>query len=356
MASVYSGNYSTGTYTYTRVRVDYSGTSATAHLLYSRTNSWSGETSAYGVTFTFGGVSTTFDVARYGEMYDSEVASVSFTISASGGTYSGSTSNGSLFSFDGSVTIPSQAPTGLSLSGVQAGPDWVSGTLSVSAWNGGDSSTRYRNLSVMATNDKTTSVRRYERVYGNDLSGLVYVDNNTAYGTMTIVPNTQYWLWWYATNGIAAIQSPDTSTTTVTTLPPKVTDQYISNLSATSFTINWTIPADGGKYAKDYAYSIDGGTTWVSCYVKTDGTMSTAYYVITGLDPTTQYTVKFRVTTSAGTTYCDDFETVTTLARLYGSVNGVTKRIIKLYGPVNGTTKRITKLYGSVNGVTKRVF
>lgn len=110
MATVYSGQYWTGSYTYTRVRVDYSGSSATAILLYSRTNSYSGETSAYGATFSFGGASVAVNAAFYGQKTDAEVARVSFSISPAGGTYSGSC-NGSYLAFSGSVTIPAQTST-----------------------------------------------------------------------------------------------------------------------------------------------------------------------------------------------------------------------------------------------------
>ena len=110
MATVWSGYYSTGTYTKTRVRVDYSGSSATAILLYTRTNSYSGETSAYGATFTFGGASVAVNKAFYGQQTDAEIARVSFSISPAGGTYSGSC-NGSYLAFSGSVTIPAQTST-----------------------------------------------------------------------------------------------------------------------------------------------------------------------------------------------------------------------------------------------------
>ena len=114
MPSVYSGYYTTGTYTKTRVRVDYSGTSATAILLYTRTNTYSGETSSGGgTTFTFGGKSVDMSNKKfYGQQTDAEICRVSFTISTSGGTYSGSTSgNPGLLGFSGSVTIPSQYVT-----------------------------------------------------------------------------------------------------------------------------------------------------------------------------------------------------------------------------------------------------
>lgn len=108
MATVYSGQHWTGNYTYTRVRVDYDyGTrKATATLLYSRTNSYSGETSIYGGWFYFGGVGTGFDAVNYGQKTDVAVASVTFNISLGGGTYTGGCDNGAYYGNSASVSIP----------------------------------------------------------------------------------------------------------------------------------------------------------------------------------------------------------------------------------------------------------
>lgn len=107
MATIYSDASWTGTYTYTRVKVDYdySSTRATATLLYSRTNNYSGATTANGATFTFGDGSTRFSKTFYGKQTDAVVASLNFNYSLSGGTYSGS-SNGSFLGGSWSVTIP----------------------------------------------------------------------------------------------------------------------------------------------------------------------------------------------------------------------------------------------------------
>lgn len=108
MATVYSGQHWTGNYTYTRVKVDYDyGTrKATATLLYSRTNSYSGETSIYGGYFYFGGAGTNFDAVNYGQKTDVAVASVSFNISLGGGTYTGGCDNGAYYGNSASVSIP----------------------------------------------------------------------------------------------------------------------------------------------------------------------------------------------------------------------------------------------------------
>lgn len=95
MPSILSGYTSTGSYTKTRVQVNYTNgsTTATAILLYTRTNTYSGSTSATAGTFTFGGKSVTINKAFYGQKTDAEVCRVDFPISLAGGTYSGTSSN-----------------------------------------------------------------------------------------------------------------------------------------------------------------------------------------------------------------------------------------------------------------------
>lgn len=117
MATLYTGNTSCGTYTYCRVRVDYdySTLKATAKLLHSRTNTWTGSEYADGCVFTFGGVSTGSFYASTGGLgrhTDYQIASVTFSFSAAGGTYSGSTSGyNAPYKFSGSVTIPARTYT-----------------------------------------------------------------------------------------------------------------------------------------------------------------------------------------------------------------------------------------------------
>lgn len=107
MATVYSGASWTGSYTYTRVKVDYSypSTTATATLLYTRTNTYSGETSASGATFWFGNGSAGFSKSFWGQTTDAVVTSCTFTVNLAGGTYSGS-SNGQYLGGSWSVSLP----------------------------------------------------------------------------------------------------------------------------------------------------------------------------------------------------------------------------------------------------------
>lgn len=156
MATVWSGYTSTGTYTKTRVKVDYSGTSATATLCYTRTNTYSGATGGSG-TFTFGGKSVSFNKTFTGQQTDATVASVSFTISTSGGTYSGSSTGASYLAFSGSVNIPAQAsgPSGGSVTYNSCTWNSVNITSSVSSWGSGYSGTP--NLEQIIVKSSATS-------------------------------------------------------------------------------------------------------------------------------------------------------------------------------------------------------
>lgn len=351
MATVYSDNYSTGTYTYTRVKVDYSGTSATATLLYSRTNDYSGATYANNATFTFAGVSTTFNISLSGRQTDYPVTSVNFTIPTTGGTYSGSTSGADYFSFSGSVVIPSQStpPTGLAVSVVETKPEGAVLGVSISSY--GDPSSeagRYLEAGILSANNYY-STRKVEST-GSVLSADIEVDNDSS-GSLAIVGNTQYYYGGYASNTI---------TDASLVAGQFVTTAYPATLSLTSVDINsatvgYSVQADGGFYTKTLEYSLDNGSTWATAATISSGSATSGSFNITGLTAGTEYTLKSRVKTTAGNTLNTDL-TIQTLGGFYGSVGGDTELIEKLYGSVNSQAKKVIKFYGSVNGLSKKIF
>lgn len=354
MASVYSGASWTGDYTYTRVRVDYSGTSATAHLLYTRTNTYSGATSSGSATFTFGGASVGFNQTRYGQMTDSELASVGFGISMGGGYYDGSSSGGYMGGSWG-VTIPSQytAPTGLGINSIVRGIEEFTANVYISGWgtNSTGSSSKYRELQVWTKG--MSEPRRYQPSYGSSTSGNITA-NNSSSGSLTIVGNTEYTLGAYATNGNVATGSQNMGNYTTLAYAPTLA---VDTLGEDNVVINYSTRADGGKYTKTIEYSLDDGATWTAGATVSTGSATTGQFTISGLTDDTEYTLKCRVSTNAGTTAGSDvvFRTLES-HKLYGSVNGQTKKVTKLYGSVSGQTKEIKKLYASVGGVTKRIF
>ena len=310
MATVYSNEYTVG-YNMVRVKCDYSGTSATLTVQFKRksdsyTTTWADSSS----TLTFNGSTKSAPYSWTGTAtsgsWISLVSVSGYSISVSGGSYSWSFNRGyssAVLYGSGTITVPAQAsaPSGLSLSNVSTTSNTVTGTVSITAWGGGDSSTRYRNLSVMATNDKTTSARRYQRVYGNTLSSAITVNNSTQYGTMTIQPNTRYWLWWYATNGTLGTGSPDTSTTTIVTTAPELSAKSATTTGTNSIRVNYTTAADGGYYPKNIQYSLNN-SSWTTGATVSSGSSSSGNFTISGLTTGTAYTIYLRVNTSAGTT------------------------------------------------------
>ena len=357
MPSVYSGNYSTGTYTYTRVRVDYSGTSATAHLLYTRTNAWYDPTSATGATFTFGGASVGFSKSFSGPMTDAEVASVSFTISTSGGTYSGSTSGAGLLGFSGSVNIPAQGnqyPDGLYFAPTEITPESVTGTIAVSNWNGGSSSTRQKAINVCTSNNDNN--RRYTLVTGSQLSDTVTVDNNsTLIGTCNLTGNTRYYFMPWATNG--SHPTPNVYTQFVT--PPYAPTITLDSVSGVKASFSYSLPADGGFYWRNLQYSIDGGNTWKQAMYTETGAAISGTFDITELPARSNITVMTKVKTAGAETAGPSFNIAVgdpEANKILGSVGGRTKRAGLLYGSVNDQSKCIIKVYGSDNGLTKRIY
>ena len=199
MATVYSSEVSVGTYNRIRIKCDYSGTSATLTVQFRRTSSYTTTWSDTQATLTLGGTEKAAAYNYTGTVGESWVdlrpAISGYTISTSGGTYNWVFNNpgsSSVLGCSGTITIPAQStpPTDLAISNISSTTNTVTATVSVSSWGGaGDANSRYRNLSVLETSDKSTSPRRYERVYGNTMSSAITVDNNTQYGSMTIQPN-----------------------------------------------------------------------------------------------------------------------------------------------------------------------
>ena len=367
MATVYSDYYTTGTYTKTRVRVDYSGTSATATLLYTRTNSY--YTQAGTATFTFGGQSVSFTgFSDTGPSYDKVVCSVNFTIASSGGTYSGSTSGSpGLFAFSGSVFIPSQgtAPSNGSITGLST--YWDHGAncacvkaSSVSINDGGLSLTIFNLLGSNApyTDSGYPSHNRIAVNCTNGLGQVLSDSNNSATDTTgyTMQANALVYTGIYAQNSVGAyrLKTADGAPTIITA--PAPFDILPPTLTSTTAEFHVYTSDDGGYYDKTLQYRLNGGS-WIDWTVVQDMLSDDIVLDITGLTPDTWYTLECQVVTTAGTTACNTLHFATPPDQnLYGSVSNAAARVNKLYGSVGGHASQVYKLYGSVNGVAKPVF
>lgn len=255
------------------------------------------------------------------------------------------------------VTIPNpySPPTGLAISNLTPGTESFSADVSITSWGTGSGS---KNLELQCWTLGMNQPRRYQSFNTNNLSANITVDNNSGYspdyGPLTIVGNTEYTIGAYATNGSANTGSVNMGNSTTLAYNPTIS-AIIYNGS--NVTVDYTTLADGGKYSKTYEYSIDGGTTWTTFATVAGGSASSGSFTITGLIPGTAYTMKTRVTTTAGTNNAPD---VTILIpaenKLYGSVSSAAERITDLYGSANSQAQIITKFYGSDNGSATLVY
>lgn len=358
MPTVYSDSYWTGAYTYTRVKVEYSGNSATAILLYSRTNSYSGATTTgWPATFSFGGSSVDMSSrAFYGQQYDSEVCRCSFSISpTSENTYWGSTSGETgLLAFSGSVTIPAQnsRPEGLSatLNSVSTNGAQISVSLSSYGVPSG-SNDRYIEAAILAQSSYG-AVYRYKQLARAN-AGVINVDNSSPGGTLVIQPNTRYYYGAYATNTV--LNTSVVSGQLVTKALPATVQFVSATLNAAAF--SYSVSADGGQNNRFIQYSLDNGSTWKTAVELTGGAAQSGSFVINNLLTGANYTMKTRMWTNAGTTAGEDVTFMTDVAEadnennFYGSVSDRTRKVDELYGEVNHQARRIIKLYGPTTDI-----
>lgn len=145
------------------------------------------------------------------------------------------------------------------------------------------------------------------------------------------------------------------STLTAVTLPATPT-LSISNITASSATLNYSLSADGGAYTKYLQISLDNGNTWETIATVSSGSATSGTYALEFLEKAKTYTVIGRVQTAFGDSTTTSVTFVASNDKLYGSVNGSAKKIVKIYGPVNSQTKKVVKLYGSLNGRAKLIF
>ena len=207
--------------------------------------------------------------------------------------------------------------------------------------------------------------------FGNPSTGTAYIYSGTSasptqmqYSKTTtgnslwtntgLAANTKYYYRARAKNTADLWSSYSADATGVVKAAPATVS--LSSYDSSSATISYSASADGGYYDRYVQYSLDG-TNWSNAATITGGSASSGTFTVSGLNPDTAYTIRTRMTTTAGSLNGSSISVTTKPAvAIYGSVNGQTKKIAKLYGSVNGETKLVKKLYGSVNGVTKLIY
>ena len=340
---------------------DQSGNEATVHLKLqacSQGITYTGTNKAYAMTCgstNTGAVSWAYAPLNANQWYD--VAEITYRATGGSQVYC----RGSVWTYvygdsvceTSDVYLPTfyTAPTGLGIDSIVRGIEDFTARVYLSSWGNNSGGTKYRELQVWTKG--MTEPRRYQPAYGNSLSGNITA-NNSSSGSLTIKGNTEYTLGAYATNGNVATGSQNKGNYTTRAYAPtlsanKIGEDYV--------TIDYSTRADGGKYTKSIQYSLDGGTTWVTGATVSTGSASSGTFTISNLSYDTSYTLKCRVSTSAGTTVGSDvaFRTLKH-CNSYVSVNGKSKTVNKMHCSVNGKSKSVLKLYASVNGKSKLVY
>lgn len=256
------------------------------------------------------------------------------------------------------VTLPtfSTPPTGLAISNLTPGVESFNADVSVTSWGTNVGTLKY--LELQCWTKGMNQPRRYQTNTTGILSTNITVDNDgaytQAYGPLIITGNTEYTIGAYATNGNANTGSVNMGDAVTLAYPANLSDIILTD---TSVEIDYAIRSDGGKYAKTYEYSLDGGDTWETFATVSTGSATSGSFTLTDLEPGVDYTIKHRVTTTAGVSAGTDLTFAIPLKnKFYGSVGGEATRVNKVYGSVNGETKEIKKLYMSVGGFTKRIY
>lgn len=147
---------------------------------------------------------------------------------------------------------------------------------------------------------------------GTSTSTITQSTTGTSSTKTNLVANSLYYLYARAYNGSA--DAWNIGRTTVTSVEPVTVS--IGTVTADSIEIIYSTVADGGYAKKDIQYLING--RWYSGATLTGGSAQSGSFVITGLDPLTQYTIGTQVVLTYGSTTYHEVSgatlTVTTLS------------------------------------------
>lgn len=364
MSTVYSGEVAVGTYNRIRIKCDYSGTSATLTIQFRRTQAYTSTWASDYATLTFNGQSQNANYSYSGTVGTSwiDLKSISgYTIPSAGGTFNWSFVDNAVLGCSGTIAIPAQgsAPSAGYINDLAVsynGTELEFSSTSVGVNDGGLALdlNRFEICEVPLTQ---SGIPAQIKSFTNGQPVTLKQSDSTAHdGGITIVGNHLYYSGLAARNsaGLYYYNGPSIVTPCI---PATITLDAVIDYSAT---IAYSTVADGGYYDKTIEYSLDNGTTWTTAITITGGTAQSGTFTITGLTPSTSYTLKTRIQTTAGTTNNTDLTFTTSAAnpqmRLYGSANSVAEKIGLLYGSVNSQSAFIVKVYGSDNGLTKRIF
>lgn len=361
MATVYSGEVSVGSYNRIRIKCDYSGTSATLTIQFRRTSSYTGTWADTQATLAFNGQSKAANYSYSGTVGTSWVdlrsAISGYTISTSGGTYNWNFNNpggSSVLGCSGSITIPSQgsAPSNGQIENLAVqynGTELEFSSANVSV-NDGGLALNLNRFEICEAPLTGSGIPAQIKGFTIGQPITLTQSSSTAHdGGITIVGNHLYYSGLCARNSVGIYYYEGPSIVT----PCEPATFSFEPIDSHSVSISYATVADGGYYSKTLEYSLDG-ENWNTGATVLSGAASSGTFTISSLDQYKEYTIRFRVTTLAGSTDSGSFALFR--PKLYGPVNNLTEKTNKLYGSLNNQSKTIVKFYASENGRAKLIY
>lgn len=249
-------------------------------------------------------------------------------------------------------------PTGLNVTDITTNIDTdnvvsITGTVSISGWGtGGSTSQRYRELEVYSYSDSgLVTPRTTKAATGSTTSSAIRIESTDS-GDLKILPNAQYVIGAFATNGSASA-GPTRFGTVITGIPMPTVE--LEEISYTTAKLKATIPKHGGYRGltlKLYYGSVTYGTFNLSA--------GTHHVMLTNLGSNTMYAMQYALVYGSETSHVGTLPTFKTLSmtvgKLYTSVNGKADETDKLYASDGGKTKELKKLYTSVDGAAQLIY
>lgn len=387
MATEYSNEVSVGTWNRIRLKVDYSGTSATCTIQFKRTaprtDSWSDSLA----TLTFNGQEKAAPYSHVGYVGTDwiDIKTVSgYTITGAAQTYNWRFNNpqsASVLGCSGSISLDATTtkPSGWGASVNTAETKWnsIKGTASITSW--GTPSTGSEVQFIVNKVSGTWGDRfAYKVASGNTMSGSKacttanadWTSSSTLATTWPIKGCMDFYYGVWANNSGNA--SDGKIFTTLAHTPPSPLTAFSKSdpTASTAGKVKYTFTMTGGtsgsgntgnNYAVNvenkYRYSTNGGSSYTG-WENVGSSLTSA---------TKTFTLELPEGSSSIVQVCQVYNglysepkqlsfTVPVYYKAYGSVSGKAVKFKKGYVSVNGKAVAIKKVYASVNGKAKRVF
>jgi limonene-1,2-epoxide hydrolase len=321
MATVYS-DPSTSGYNDVRIKVDYSGTSATCTMQFKRNGSYG----SYGWSdpnckITFNGTTKNAPYGDPGYVSTSWVnlgSASGYSVSITGGTYNWSITKGSgaTLSGSGTVIIPSQATAPATPS---CSPSSNSASLINVAW------------SISDLGNPTGSVSLYNGTTNNPTS-LLQTKTSTGSWTFGNDQRTANTTYYYVVKASNSAGSTTSGVKSATTYPAGISSITAGSVTTSSSVLTLVFNSSGSALTTTAQISPDNSNWSNTSLTDVQGTTKT--YTLSGLTANSLYTRYFRVHTTAGNSGVKSFSG-------YTKPNGLTSATVTSMTPHTATVSLV---------------